>query len=67
VQATELEALGCSVAQGFLYSPAVAPAEIAALAQKPAGRWATARRGRTAERTFIDEMLVQLGVPEGRS
>jgi diguanylate cyclase (GGDEF)-like protein len=62
LQASELVALGCPVAQGFLYSPAVSPDEVAGLVRAPASRWASPRRSRRGERRFIDEMLVQFGL-----
>jgi len=64
LQASELIALGCTVAQGFLWSPAVPAGEIAALATELAGRG----EGRETlapwcgERSFIDEMLHQVGI-----
>lgn len=62
LQASELVALGCPVAQGFLYSPAVPAAEVGGFTQAPAGRWASSRARRRGERTFIEEMLVQFGL-----
>ncbi len=64
LQASELVTLGCRVAQGFLYSPAVAPDEIPRLVARPARRWATSRRPLRAKGSFIEEMLDQIGVPE---
>jgi diguanylate cyclase (GGDEF)-like protein len=65
LQASELVALGCNVAQGFLWSPAVAPEQIVPLAGElaragghraaPAAKW-------HGERRFIDEMLHQIGI-----
>jgi diguanylate cyclase len=64
LQAAELVALGCTVGQGFLWSPAVPAERLAGVAAKigraggqgaPSGVW----RG---ERYFIDEMLHQIGI-----
>jgi EAL domain-containing protein (putative c-di-GMP-specific phosphodiesterase class I) len=60
LQAHQLTALGCAVAQGFLWSPAVPASAITGLAS--AG---TAPRPRLAryrgERSLVDEMLRQIG------
>ena len=67
LQAAELLALGCTVTQGFLYSPAVPADAVPDLLARPAARWATAaREPARASRSFIDEMLTQIGIP-GRS
>ena len=60
LQASELVSLGCNVAQGFLWSPAVPPREVAGLAaagghRAPQTTWRGAR-------SFIDEMLHQIGI-----
>jgi diguanylate cyclase (GGDEF)-like protein len=65
LQASQLTALGCPVAQGFLFSPAV-PAEAfpALVARMGAAR--SRRRRRPAfrgERALIDEMMHQIGIP----
>jgi diguanylate cyclase len=64
LQASELIALGCTVAQGFLWSPAVPGDEIVPLSAALPG--AAARRATAApwrgERSFIDEMLHQIGI-----
>jgi diguanylate cyclase (GGDEF)-like protein len=64
LQASELVALGCTVAQGFLWSPAVPAEQIAPLAAALAG--AGGHRAAPApwrgERRFIDEMLHQIGI-----
>src|SRR4051794_25816577 len=64
LQAEELLALGCTVAQGFLFSAAVPAARIPELA----AAWATTRvRGHTGRRAaprFVDEFMQQLGLPE---
>ncbi len=62
LQAAELVSLGCTVAQGFLWSPAVPAGEVAGVA----GELARAGGHRGAEfrgeRSFIDEMLHQIGI-----
>jgi predicted signal transduction protein with EAL and GGDEF domain len=64
LQASELVALGCTVAQGYLWSPAVPAEQIVPLA----GRLARAGGHRATpapwhgERSFIDEMLHQIGI-----
>jgi diguanylate cyclase (GGDEF)-like protein len=64
LQASELVALGCTVAQGFLWSPAVSAARIEPLAAELAR--AGGQREKAApwrgERSFIDEMLHQVGI-----
>jgi diguanylate cyclase len=64
LQAAELVALGCTVAQGYLWSPAVPPEQIVPLAAEIAragGHRATPAPWR-GERRFIDEMLHQIGI-----
>jgi diguanylate cyclase (GGDEF)-like protein len=64
LQASELVSLGCTVAQGFLWSPAVPASVIPAVAADLAG--AGGHRAMLApfrgERSFIDEMLHQIGI-----
>jgi sensor c-di-GMP phosphodiesterase-like protein len=60
LQASQLLALGCTVAQGFLWSPAVPAAEIDALEDTLCT--ATAPVSFRGERSFIDEMLHQIGI-----
>ena len=65
-QADELRALGCGIAQGYLFSPAV-PAEdfdaLCAAGLPPAHRGPAAERG--LRRDIVDEMMHQIGIPEG--
>ncbi len=64
LQASELVALGCTVAQGFLWSPAVPAEQIVPLAGelgRAGGHRATHAPWR-GERSFIDEMLHQIGI-----
>jgi EAL domain-containing protein (putative c-di-GMP-specific phosphodiesterase class I) len=60
LQASQLTALGCSVAQGFLWSPAVPAVAITGLAQ---GGTVTPPQiaGHRGERNLVDEMLRQIG------
>jgi diguanylate cyclase len=60
LQASELLGLGCTVAQGFLWSPAVPANEIDGL--DDALCTGAARVGFRGERSFIDEMLHQIGI-----
>ena len=64
LQASELVSLGCTVAQGFLWSPAVPAADVLRVAAELAG--AGGHRATHApwrgERSFIDEMLHQIGI-----
>jgi diguanylate cyclase (GGDEF)-like protein len=61
LQADQLVALGCPVAQGFLWSPAVPAAEVVALAR--VGTSAHPRiAGHRGERSLIDEMMHQIGI-----
>jgi diguanylate cyclase (GGDEF)-like protein len=64
LQASELVTLGCTVAQGFLWSPAV-PAEdvvrVAGELERAGGHRATLAPWH-GERSFIDEMLHQIGI-----
>ena len=64
LQAAELVSLGCTVGQGFLWSPAVPAEEIAALARKleRSGGHRATRAPFRGERSFIDEMLHQIGI-----
>jgi diguanylate cyclase len=63
LQANQLTALGCPVAQGFLWSPAVPPALIpdAAAVGTAARPQAIGHRG---ERSLVDEMMHQIGIPK---
>ena len=60
LQANQLIALGCPVAQGWLWSPAVPADEIAALTDEH-HRLAPARRGHRGATSLIEEMMHQLG------
>ena len=61
LQADQLLALGCRVAQGFLWSPAVPAAELAALAR--IGTSAHPRiAGYRGEHGLVDELLHQIGI-----
>jgi diguanylate cyclase (GGDEF)-like protein len=60
LQASQLLALGCTVAQGFLWSPAVPAADIDVLGDELGA--ATAPVSFRGERSFIDEMLHQIGI-----
>jgi sensor c-di-GMP phosphodiesterase-like protein len=61
LQANQLTALGCPVAQGFLWSPAVPAEQVPGTAQV-----GTAARpqavGHRGERSLIDEMMHQIGI-----
>jgi diguanylate cyclase (GGDEF)-like protein len=60
LQAHQLAALGCTIAQGFLWSPPVPAHEIPQLASR--GTIAHQRRRRhRGERNLVDEMLHQIG------
>jgi diguanylate cyclase len=64
LQAAELVGLGCTIGQGYLWSPAV-PGErlvpLAAELERAGGHGATSAPWR-GERNFIDEMLHQIGI-----
>jgi diguanylate cyclase (GGDEF)-like protein len=60
LQANQLTALGCPVAQGFLWSPAVPAVAIAGIAQDGTVRPPRMARYR-GERSLVDEMLRQIG------
>jgi diguanylate cyclase (GGDEF)-like protein len=64
LQASELVALGCTVAQGFLWSPAVPADEVLRIAGElsRAGGHRATRAPWRGERSFIDEMLHQIGI-----
>jgi diguanylate cyclase (GGDEF)-like protein len=69
LHASQLVALGCTVAQGYLWSPAVPPGEIPGIVRElaPGRRRRDARGGRVqyhGEQSFIDEMLHQIGAPK---
>jgi diguanylate cyclase (GGDEF)-like protein len=66
LQASQLLALGCTVAQGFLWSPAVPAEAISALPDTMPGACGTPIRLR-GERYFIDEMLHQIGIAKEAS
>ena len=58
LQADQLIALGCPVAQGWLWSPAVPAHELAGFADQRAPRRSPRHRG---QRSLVDEMMHQLG------
>ena len=64
LQASQLAALGCPIAQGFLYSRAVAgddfAATVARIEATGGGHRRPAFRG---ERALVDEMMHQIGIP----
>ncbi len=61
LQANQLIALGCAVAQGFLWSPAVPADEIPRQAEL--GTASRPRvRGHRGERSLVDEMMRQIGI-----
>jgi diguanylate cyclase (GGDEF)-like protein len=64
LQASELVALGCTVAQGFLWSPAVPAADVVRVAGElgRAGGHRVVRAPWRGEHSFIDEMLHQIGI-----
>ena len=68
LQAAELASLGCGVAQGFLWSPAVRPADVGKLwhaSKAVGGKRAAAPYDvyeRRAHRTLIGEMIHQIGI-----
>jgi diguanylate cyclase (GGDEF)-like protein len=64
LQANQLIALGCTVAQGFLWSPAVPVAELPALATLGTSAHPRAA-GRRGQRGLIDEMMQQIGIAAG--
>jgi diguanylate cyclase (GGDEF)-like protein len=61
LQAHQLQALGCTVAQGWLWSPAVEAARILEYAELGTGAHPR-RRGHRGERSLVMEMMHQLGV-----
>ncbi|HEY6779828.1 MAG TPA: EAL domain-containing protein, partial [Thermoleophilaceae bacterium] len=73
-QARELRALGCPVAQGFLFAPALHPADLLELSRsqrRPRGApafgngWAAAAvvgPRRRARRSLIEEFMEQIGI-----
>jgi diguanylate cyclase (GGDEF)-like protein len=64
LQASQLAALGCPVAQGFLFARAVTPEELPALVARlgASGRRRPTREFR-GERALVDEMMHQIGIP----
>jgi diguanylate cyclase (GGDEF)-like protein len=63
LQANQLVALGCPVAQGFLWSPAVPAGRVPEFAA--AGTAAHPRLAKhRGERSLIDEMMHQIGIPK---
>jgi diguanylate cyclase (GGDEF)-like protein len=64
LQASELVSLGCTVAQGFLWSPAVPAEQIVPLAGElgRAGGHRAIQAPWRGEASFIDEMLHQIGI-----
>ncbi len=75
-QAAALRAMGCTVAQGYLFSPAVAPGQVSQMLERSpwrlpaAGNPAPAAIGTThlarrAHFSFIDELLDHVGAPMG--
>jgi diguanylate cyclase (GGDEF)-like protein len=61
LQAHQLSALGCSVAQGFLWSPAVPAAQIPGQARLGTGAHPSVA-GHRGARSLIDEMMHQIGI-----
>jgi len=61
LQAHQLQALGCGVAQGWLWSPAVPADQVPALAELGTGAHPR-RTGFRGERSLVMEMMHQLGV-----
>ena len=61
LQANQLIALGCSVAQGFLWSPAVPAGELRGLTGVATAAHPRVR-GHRGERSLVDEMMHQLGI-----
>ncbi len=61
LQANQLSALGCPVAQGFLWSPAVPAHELHALPGIGTGKRPRSGRHR-GERSLVDEMMHQIGI-----
>jgi predicted signal transduction protein with EAL and GGDEF domain len=61
LQAHQLSALGCGVAQGFLWSPAVPADQIPAQAQLGTGTRPRVNRHR-GERSLVMEMMHQIGI-----
>jgi diguanylate cyclase (GGDEF)-like protein len=62
LQANQLSALGCPVAQGFLWSPAVPAHELHRLPGVTAGRVSRSRARHRGERSLVDEMMHQIGI-----
>ena len=66
--------MGCAVAQGFLFSPPLAPEQVAPLlertlwrprAERTLAEIATDAPARRGHRYFIDEFLDHIGAPMG--
>jgi diguanylate cyclase len=73
-QAAALLRMGCAVAQGFLFSPPLAPEQVAPLlertlwrprAERTLAEIATDAPARRGHRYFIDEFLDHIGAPTG--
>jgi diguanylate cyclase (GGDEF)-like protein len=73
-QAAALLRMGCAVAQGFLFSPPLAPEQVAPLlertlwrprAERTLAEIATDAPARRGHRYFIDEFLDHIGAPMG--
>jgi len=73
-QAAALLRMGCAVAQGFLFSPPLAPEQVAPLlertlwrprAERTLAQIATDAPARRGHRYFIDEFLDHIGAPMG--
>ena len=62
LQAHQLAALGCGVAQGFLWSPAVPADQIPAQAELGTGTRPRSATGHRGERSLVMEMMHQIGI-----
>jgi diguanylate cyclase (GGDEF)-like protein len=63
LQANQLSALGCAVAQGFLWSPAVPADRVREFAVAGTAAHPRLKKHR-GERSLIDEMMHQIGIPK---
>ena len=64
LQASQLAALGCPVAQGYLYSPAVEPRRFPGIVERIQETGGHHRRPAfRGERALVDEMMHQIGIP----